>query len=127
MDEVDDPELRRAMEELRRAMESLSADQIEQALQNVSFNEQLYKERIERTIELFKQLQVNSRLENLAQRYEEMAERVNPESLPEISRFRDELESVAEDLNSAEEQLRELDKDRKSTRLNSSHVAISYA
>lgn len=110
MDELDDPELRRAMEELRRAMESLSADQIEQALQNVSFNEQLYKERIERTIELFKQLQVNSRLENLAQRYEEMAERVNPESLPEISRFRDELESVAEDLNSAEEQLRELDK-----------------
>src|SRR5690625_5411877 len=66
MDELDDPELRRAMEELRRAMESLSADQIEQALQNVSFNEQLYKERIERT-------------------------------------------------------------ERKSTRLNSSHVAISYA
>lgn len=110
MDELDDPDLRRAMEELRRAMESLSPDQIEQALQNVSFNEQLYKERIERTIELFKQLQLNSRLENLASRYEDMAKRMQPETPMENNRYLEEMDFVSQDLESAAKQLDELDK-----------------
>jgi hypothetical protein len=110
IEELDDPRLREAMEQLQDAIESLSPEQMENALDQMSFNEQLYKERIDRTIELFKQLKMNSNLDRLANQYEDMAERMKAGADNENSEQRkNELDTVSEDLDSAEEQINKLD------------------
>jgi hypothetical protein len=110
MNELDDPDLREAMEELQRALESLSPQDLERALENVSFNEQLYRERIERTVELFKRLKMNSDLDKLARQYEDMSERLQQQeegtTTQQLSR---ELENVQQDLDKVSEQLEQLD------------------
>lgn len=109
MDELDDPALREAMEELQRALENMSQLDLERALENLSFNEDLYRERLERTAELFKQLKMNSDLDKLASQYEDMAERLleNPED--SINQLSNELQNLQDDLDSVSEQLERLD------------------
>lgn len=113
MDELDDPTLREAMEELQRAMESLSPQELERAMEEVDFNEQLYKERIERTLELFKRLKMNSNLDKLASQYEDMADRMNrtEEDDAPTSEKLNEIDTISEDLNTTEKQIENLDND----------------
>ena len=73
MKEIDDPAFREALEQLRENLQQMSPEQMRQALEDVEFNEERYKERIERSIELFKQLKLTSDLEKLARSYEELA------------------------------------------------------
>ncbi|PWN07336.1 DUF4175 family protein [Rhodohalobacter mucosus] len=109
MEELDNPALREAMEQMQQALENMSPQEIERALENMEFNEQLYKERLQRTAELFKRLKMNSDLDKLAARYEDLAERTAPREGQTLERLEEELETVDSDLGSLEEQLEELD------------------
>ncbi len=109
MQELDDPALREAMEELQRALESISQRELEQALENVAFNENLYRERIERTVELFKRLKMNSDLEKLATQYEDLAERLQQSQDQTLERLQSEFQTVREDLDQISEQLDQID------------------
>lgn len=111
MEELDDPALREAMEQMQQALENMSPQEIEQALENMEFNEELYRERLQRTAELFKRLKMNSDLDKLAARYEELAERTEPREGQTLERLEEELETVDTDLESLEEQLNNLDSD----------------
>ena len=73
MEEIDDPAFKEALQKLQDQMRGMSPEQLREALEQAEFNEELYKERIERTLELFKQLKLNSDLEKLAQTYEDIA------------------------------------------------------
>jgi len=108
MKELDDPALRKAMEELQRALDSMSRQDLEQALENVSFNENLYKERLERTVELFKRLKMNSDLDKLASQYEDMAERLKNDEQT-ADQLSNEIENIRQDLDNVSEQLDQLD------------------
>ncbi len=109
MDDLDDPALREALEELQRALENMSPQEIERALENVDFNENLYRERLQRTAELFKRLKMNSDLDKLARQYEDMAERIQRDEEKSSDQISDEAESIRDDLDSVSEQLEELD------------------
>ncbi len=109
MEELDDPALQQAMEELQKAMENLSPEDMEQALENVQFNENLYRERLQRTVELFKRLKMNSDLDKLARQYEDMAERMQPNEDGSLEQLSNEMETVQQDMESVEEQLEQLD------------------
>ncbi|CAN5258655.1 hypothetical protein BH23BAC3_BH23BAC3_31910 [soil metagenome] len=109
MDELDDPDLQNALRELREAMENMNPNQIEQALENVSFNEELYKERLERTKELFKQLKMNSDLDKLAQQYEDLAERIREKPEATLEQLKQEMGTAKEDMDQVQEQLDRLD------------------
>ena len=109
MDELDDPALREAMEELQQALENMSQQDLERALENVSFNENLYRERLQRTAELFKQMKMNSDLERLASQYEDMAERIRENPEVSLDQLNDELQNLQDDMNSVEDQLEGLD------------------
>lgn len=109
MEELDDPALQEAMEELQKAMENLSPQDLEEALENVQFNENLYRERLQRTVELFKRLKMNSDLDKLARQYEDMAERMRPKEDSSLEQLSDEMETVQQDMESVEEQLDQLD------------------
>jgi methyl-accepting chemotaxis protein len=109
MDELDDPDLQNALDELREAMENMNPNQMEDALENVSFNEELYKERLERTKELFKTLKMNSDLNKLAEQYEDLSERVNSEDNESIEQLEREMETARQDMDQVSEQLEQLD------------------
>ncbi|WP_069133298.1 DUF4175 family protein [Rhodohalobacter halophilus] len=109
MRELDDPALREAMEELQNALQNMSPEEIEQALENVSFNENLYRERLERTVELFKQLKMNSDLDKLARQYEDLSERLSPDEEANPGELLNELQNSSDDLESISEQLENLD------------------
>lgn len=109
MEELDDPALQQAMEELQQAMENLSPQDLEEALENVQFNENLYRERLQRTVELFKRLKMNSDLDKLARQYEDMAERMRPKDDGSLEQLSNEMETVQQDMKSVEEQLEQLD------------------
>ncbi|GAB5409645.1 MAG: hypothetical protein BalsKO_20100 [Balneolaceae bacterium] len=95
MKEIDDPAFRDALEKLQEQMSQMSPEQLRDALQEAEFNEELYKQRLERTLELFKQLKMNSELEKLAQTYDDLA------------RQEEELENQAEEDSNKEEEQRE--------------------
>lgn len=75
MEEIDDPAYREALEKLQEQFERMTPEQMRQAMEDLEFNEELYKERLERTIELFKQIKLNSDLDKLARSFEDMARR----------------------------------------------------
>lgn len=84
MQEIDDPDILRMLEEMRENLENMNQQQLRQALDNLEFNEERYRERLERTVELFKQLKLNS-------------------DLDKATRLLDELQSREEALTKAEE------------------------
>ncbi len=92
MEEIDDPAFREALQKLQEQMSEMSPEQLRDALQDAEFNEELYKQRLERTLELFKQLKLNSDLEKLAEAYEDLA------------RQEEELENQSGDSQKQEEQ-----------------------
>ncbi|WP_340103637.1 DUF4175 family protein [Rhodohalobacter sp. 8-1] len=109
MEDLDDPDLQKALQELREAMENMNPNQMEEALENVSFNEELYKERLERTKELFKKLKMNSDLNKLAEQYEDLAERVKSRDDETLEQMRQEMETAEQDMDQLSEQLERLD------------------
>ncbi|MBD3615005.1 MAG: hypothetical protein HUJ22_00430 [Gracilimonas sp.] len=73
MEEIDDPAYREALKKLQEQLGQMNPEQLRQAMQELEFNEELYKERLQRTIELFKKLKLNSDLDKLAKSFEDMA------------------------------------------------------
>lgn len=108
MEEIDDPALKEALEQLQENMSSMTPEQLREAMQNVEFNEELYKERIERTIELFKQLKLNADLEKLAKSYEDMARQEEQLQNPDSPNAEAQNESMLEQIDQLKEQLEKL-------------------
>lgn len=110
MEEIDDPAFKEALQKLQENMSNMSPDELRKALEEAEFNEELYKERLERTLELFKQLKLNSDLEKLAQAYEDMARQEEEISNEEVSDEKKGLqrESMMEQIRQLKEQLENL-------------------
>ena len=101
MEEIDDPAFREALEQMMEQLNQMSPEQMRKAMENFEFNEELYKQRLERTIELFKQLKLMSDMEKLAKAFEDQARQ--EQELAENPPGNEELENKrSEDLNQLE-------------------------
>ncbi len=69
------PELMEAMRKLQEAMEKSDAGEVQKALQSFKENQENFKQNLERTLELFKQIQMEQQLQRLADQARELAER----------------------------------------------------
>ncbi|MFA5668080.1 MAG: DUF4175 family protein [Balneolaceae bacterium] len=110
MEEINDPELQEALKKLQEQMSRLTPEQLRQAMEKVEFNEQAYKERLNRTIELFKQLKLMSDLEKLAKSFEDKARQEeeiknNPPDENELAKKRDEDQNQLDKLQKALDKL----------------------
>ena len=108
MKEIDDPEILKALEELQKGLENLDQNQVRDALQNMKFNEDRFKERLNRTMELFKSLQMNAELDRMSSILEDLAQREDAligEELPDINEQSDRQSQIQQDLNSLNERL----------------------
>ena len=73
MEEIQSPELMEALRDLQEAMQQLDLQQMQENLNEFEQMEQQYQDRLERTLELFKQLRVQQDLDEAAKRAEDIA------------------------------------------------------
>lgn len=73
VEEINSPELRDALQQLQEAVEQLNLSEMQEAIEDFEFNEQQYQERLERALELFKNLRTQQALEEAARRADELA------------------------------------------------------
>ena len=75
--EIASPELLEAMQELQKSIESVDKRKVEQALNQMTINQEKFKEKLERTLELFKKIQLEQELDRLVQTAERMTQKQN--------------------------------------------------
>lgn len=74
IEEINSPELREALEELEDAMQSGDLREMQEAMENVDMSEEDYREQLDRTLSLFKQLKAQQKLEEMARRAENLGQ-----------------------------------------------------
>lgn len=106
MEEIDDPAIKELMERLQESIQNMDQRQIREALENLEFNERNYQERLERTVELFKQLRLNADmdrtsalLEDLAQQEERLME------MEDAAAQQQQQESIQEELDKLQDKM----------------------
>lgn len=109
--EIDDPEILKALEMLQKGLEELNQNMVRDALQQLEFNEDRYQERLNRTMELFKTLQMNSELDRMSSILEELArqeESLIGDDLPTTEEQIGRQEQIQEDLSKLQERMDQL-------------------
>lgn len=74
IEEVNSPELQDALRKLQEAMENLNLPQMQESIQNFEFNEEQYKQRLERALELFKKVRTQQKLDEASKLAEALAQ-----------------------------------------------------
>jgi len=69
------PELLEAMEKLQKSLENLDKNKVDQALNNMKINQEQFKEKLERTLELFKKIQLEQEIDRLVQMAKALTEK----------------------------------------------------
>ncbi len=113
--EVITPEMMESLQNLQEALEKPDQENIRQAMQQFKLNQEVFKERIERTMELLKQVQLEQRMDELVQKakklkeqQEKISEQLNKELEPdegEYEQLKAQQEQQAEKLNNLEKSL----------------------
>jgi len=112
MKEINDPEIMKMIEEMQKSLDNINKNQLKEAMENLEFNEEKYRERLERTVELFKKLKLNSDLEKMAKTLDKLGEKEEELSKQNNDPAEEakQQESVKEDLEKVKETLNELEK-----------------
>ena len=94
MQEIDDPLLQRRAQQLQEALKKVDPQQLQEMVKNFQFDEEDFKRRLERTLNILKRLKAEQKAEELAKRSEELAKQ------------QEELRKQLENANPANEQQR---------------------
>lgn len=87
VEEIRSPELNEALQQLQDALEQMDLGRMQESLQDFEFNEEQYRQRLERTLELFKKTRAMQQLEQ--------AERL----AQELNRHQDQLRQQTQQLD----------------------------
>lgn len=114
MAEVLSPELRRSLEELQEALASEDPRQLAEALREFNQDQQAFQERLDRTIAMLEQVQVEQRLEAVVRQARDLAERqgqINSELGPEAAaeRLAAQEDALQRDTDRLQQELRDLE------------------
>ncbi len=109
MEEIATPEMREALQKLQEAMENLDLPQMMEAMEEFEFNEEQFRERIERALELLEKMQVAQKLDEAAKRAEALAEqeRALQEQTEELEQQQENGELSAEESQAEQDRLAE--------------------
>lgn len=114
MDQIEDPDIMDRLRQMQQNLDRYDQSRLREELDGLEFDEQRYRERLERTAELFRQIQLESDLDGLAEQIREQQERQQ-----QLMEQADELDpadaqrqqSILDELTQLEEQLDELPED----------------
>ncbi|HRS01137.1 MAG TPA: hypothetical protein P5545_01160 [Bacteroidota bacterium] len=74
MKEVNSPELQKLQNKIQEALKNISKEEMEKALKNFTFNEEQFKQSIERTMKILQRLQLEQKIDALNRRAEKLQE-----------------------------------------------------
>jgi hypothetical protein len=122
MGEVMTPELLAAMQKLQEALQKQDPQEIQRAVEEFSLNQEEFLKKIEKTMNILKQLQMEMKLDELAKRAEQLLEKqqdINkdienapegkerPEEAASEAALQKEMEAFEREFQEAQEQLKE--------------------
>ena len=108
-----DPKLLEQMRQMQQQMEKMTPEQMAEAMKNFKFNEEAFRQSIERTMNILKRMQTEQKVDELARRAEEVArqqEELNrqmQETKPNDKAMREALTERQKDLARDAERLKE--------------------
>lgn len=73
--EIATPELMESMRKLQQAMERANPNEVQKALESFKLNQEAFQASLERTLELFKQVQLEQQMDQLVQQAQKLAEK----------------------------------------------------
>lgn len=112
IEEIDSAELREALQQMQESLRNMDQDALREAIRNLEFNEELYKQRLERTLELFRQVKTTAEMDKLAKNYEDLARRQEELSKQGTGeQQRQQQESLQKEFDQTAQKLDSLDKD----------------
>lgn len=69
------PELKKLFEELQRLMDKMDKNKVQETLEKLKLSDKDIEKELDRTLEQFKQMEVEAKMENLAQKLDELAKK----------------------------------------------------
>ena len=105
LSEIDDPEIQKLLQQMHENLSQMDQSQLREMLDQIQFNEERYRERLERTLELFKSLRldadldrISTLLEDLAQQEEALSgqEHFGEEEIRRQEQIRDQMQDVSD-------------------------------
>ncbi len=110
MEEIDDPDILRMLKEMQENLSQFDQSQLREQLENISFNEERYRERLERTMELFKSLRLDSDLDRMSKIMEDLGQQ--EETLSRQEQYGEEelqrQEQIQEQMKELSEKMKQL-------------------
>ena len=108
-EEIMTDEMKELFEELEKLLEQLDKNQVQEKLEEMSLDSKDMEKELDRTLELFKQLEYDQKLEEAIEKIDELAEKQEElaEDTKEKNASNEELEQRQEELNKEFEQVKE--------------------
>ena len=75
--QLDATELQKTLQQLQRQLPNISKEQLQQAMQNMTFSEEQFRQSIERTLNLLKRIQIEQKVDEVKKRGEELVHAEN--------------------------------------------------
>lgn len=73
-DQIDSAELQKMLNQIQQRMPNISKEQLQQAMQKMTFSEEIFRLSIERTIDLLKRIQIEQKIDEVKKRAKELEE-----------------------------------------------------
>lgn len=125
LDELSDDEMKDAMKKMNEQLQNMLRQQAQQQLDNMKFDEEMFNKSIERTLNLFKRIQAERKLEELVKRTEELINKqeetknqLNDKNLSQKEerdklakqqeRISEELKNIAKEMDKLQEKMMDL-------------------
>ncbi len=115
LDEMNSEEMRKALEKMQEALQKMMRNDVQKSLEKFSFNEEMFKKSLERTLKLLKRIQIEQKVDELTKRAEEILKKQNElkqetekngkNKSPELSKKQND---ITKDLNRFEKEMQKL-------------------
>ena len=111
IEEIDDPAILEAMQKLQEGLHDMNMDQVRESMEQLEFDEERYQQRLERTLELFRDLQMNAELDRMNAILEDLAQQEESligDEIPSAQEQQQRQQQIQENLDMVRQKLEEL-------------------
>ncbi len=119
MNEMTSEEYKKAMEQLQSLLQKMDRKQIQDALENIKFDEEQFQKSLDRTLNLLKRIKIEQKVDELLKRSEDVANKQeqlqketkesNLNDKKTLENLQQKQNEISDDLNNMEENLKEME------------------
>lgn len=120
-DEIFDEETKKLMEEIEKMMDELNKDKLEDMMKDLDLSNEMMEEELDRTLELFKQLEFDLKMEEtiddlkkLAEKQKQLSEETKNADKSQQEELKEKQKQLNEEFKKVEENLKDLEKKNES-------------